>query len=127
MDPQSLTREIELLRRHVDLLATALAATSVSGAIRADDIAEQIDRMRGVRPDAIVPFRAAHAPTPEPEATLRYGDVEIVLTLTYVHHLNNYRGWGNALSSFSAADHAMREAMQRVESLMWAAVGAQYP
>ena len=66
-----------------------------------------------------VPFRAPQAPKPEPEATVRFGDIEIRLTLTYLHHLRNCGGWGDRASSFCDSDQTMSRAMHDIERAMW--------
>jgi hypothetical protein len=66
------------------------------------------------------PFKAPHAP--EPEAVLTFGDIEIRLTLTYLHHLRNCQGWGDkhANNTMRAADNVMELGMQDIERAMWA-------
>ncbi len=80
----------------------------------------------GRRVDVIVPFRAPGAPEPEPEAVLRFGDVEIRLTLTYLHHLVACQGWGDRASSYADADRAMSESMKLIEVDMWARIDAEH-
>lgn len=70
--------------------------------------------------EPIVPFRAPRAPTPEPEAVLRFGAIEVRLSLTYLHHLRNCKGWqGDPGDFFDEADVKMNDAMQQIEQEMW--------
>lgn len=68
----------------------------------------------------VTPFKA-RAPKPEPEAVLRFGDVEVRITLTYLHHLRNCQGWGDKETTdvFRAADEEMSKAMEAIEKAMW--------
>lgn len=74
---------------------------------------------------AIVPFTPPRSATPEPEAVLRFGDIEIRIGLTYLHHLRNCQGWGDRRTTspeFFAGDRIMDDAMEQIERAMWAAI-----
>ncbi len=73
----------------------------------------------------IVPFTPPQQTSPEPEAILHFGDIEIRLGLTYLHHLRNCQGWGNRRTTspeFFAGDRVMDSAMEKIEIAMWAAI-----
>lgn len=72
----------------------------------------------------IVPFAPPLQTSPEPEAILRFGDIEIRLGLTYLHHLRNCQGWGDRRTSpeFFTGDRIMDSAMEKIEIAMWAAI-----
>lgn len=74
--------------------------------------------------EPIIPFKAPRAPESEPEAVLKFGDVEVRLTLTYLHHLANCGGWSDRATSetFFNADRVMSEAVHAIEKAMWAEV-----
>lgn len=65
--------------------------------------------------EPIVPFRALTAPTPEPEAVLKFGEIEVRLPLTYLRHISNCLGCGPmGASTFLSADLAMGDAIQAI-------------
>lgn len=72
---------------------------------------------------SITPFKAPRAPEPEPEAVLKFGDIEIRLTLTYLHHLRNCQGWGDRTypsdGGYGDANRTMDQTMQLIEQEMW--------
>lgn len=70
----------------------------------------------------IVPFTPPLAPSPEPEAILRFGDIEIRLGLTYLHHLVNCQGWGDPGSSYHCADRVMQKAVRQILCAMGAEI-----
>lgn len=73
----------------------------------------------------IVPFTPPRALSPEPEAILRFGDIEIRLGLTYLHHLRNCQGWGDrkcTVPEYVIGDRTMEDAMQQIERAMWAEI-----
>lgn len=75
----------------------------------------------------IVPFRALYEPDSEPYAVLRFGDIEVRLSLTYLHHLRNCEGWGDRHpnNSMFGSDLIMRDAMESIEREMWKAIDLQ--
>lgn len=74
--------------------------------------------------EPIVPFTPPQAPEPEPQAVLKFGDVEIRLGLTYLHHLRNCEGWGDRHPNnvYFNADRTMDDAMGKIERAMWKAI-----
>lgn len=76
----------------------------------------------------IVPFTPPRAPSPEPQAILRFGDLEIRLGLTYLHHLVTCKGWGDlagTVEAYREGDRVMADAMHLVERAMWEQIEAE--
>jgi hypothetical protein len=70
----------------------------------------------------LVPHTPPRAPEPEPEAILRFGDIEIKIGLTFLHHLRDCRGWGDTQSIYASGDKVMGDGMEMIEKAMWAAI-----
>lgn len=73
----------------------------------------------------IIPHTPPRAPSPEPEAVLRFGDIEIRLGLSYLHHLIVCQGWGDRMSNYRPADMVMADAMTQIEKTMWEEIDRQ--
>lgn len=112
-------------------LAEAHIAGGTSPPLRGDTTARiargliaMAGRLRGATLPAklsTTPFKAPAASHPEPEAVLRFGDIEVRLTLTYLHHLRNCQGWGDRSINnlYCDADLEMAQAMEMIERAMW--------
>lgn len=76
----------------------------------------------------IVPFTPPRASTPEPEAILKFGDIEVRLGLTYLHHLWLCNGWGDRQCTsrpFVEGDLVMQDAIGQIERAMWAQIARE--
>ncbi len=73
----------------------------------------------------IIPFTPPRAPEPEPEAIVRFGDVEIRIGLTYLQHLILCGGWsdpGCTVEAYRDGDRVMADGMEQIQRAMWAEI-----
>jgi hypothetical protein len=76
----------------------------------------------------VEPGKCPHPREPEPYATITYGNIEVRIGLTFMHHLVQCRGWGDPDAMFDQeGDDLMRRVMGEIEARMYKAPTKPYP